>query len=654
MYKAIAKCFIIGVVLFSATSLMAKQYTAEDFFKNPKYVQMSVSPNGKYLAALAPLVDENKRRNIAIIDLDDRSKSKFITALDDQNVAGYTWATDDRIVFFVDIDGQEAPVMYSVSRDGGKIKTLIDPFGKDESRAAGGLPAPGILDLLKDDKKHILVSFDKRKIGEPDVYRVNIKTGSMKMVQRNPGKVAGWITDHNGRVIAGMKQDSLMNSVIYRGEGEEEFRELASFRYDAPEAFTPIAVGYDNKTMYVRSNKDHDTAAIYTYNPDTGEFSDVLFHNEEVDAGGMMMSDKHKKVLAYTYLADKPYWVGVDEEFTAFLKQMEDTFPDKQVNISSQDDDENLLVITVSSDTDPGEYYLFDRSAGKLEFLAKRMEWINPDDMSPMKPIKYDSRDGLTIHGYLTVPKSTDGKNLPMIINPHGGPWARDTWGFNPEHQFFAQNGYAVMQMNFRGSTGYGMKHLQAGNREWGRKMQHDITDGVKWAIEQGIADPDRICIYGASYGGYATMAGMTFTPELYKCGVNYVGVTDIALLFKTLPKRWKLQRDQMTTQVGSPDDDEELLAERSPVNHVENIQAPVFIVHGRKDPRVNIEHANKLRKAMEKHDKDYQWMVKNDEGHGFNKEENRVELYTEMIKFFGKYIGDTNTGSGFAGESAP
>jgi dipeptidyl aminopeptidase/acylaminoacyl peptidase len=299
------------------------------------------------------------------------------------------------------------------------------------------------------------------------------------------------------------------------------------------------------------------------------------------------------------------------------------------------------MVISVSSDVNPGGYFLFSRDKGSLEPLVDRMPWIDAGDMAQLKPIKYTSRDGLTIHGYLTLPKDSEGKNLPLIINPHGGPWARDTWGFNPEHQFFAARGYAVLQMNFRGSTGYGRKHLEASYKKWGREMQNDISDAVAWAVEEGIANEERVCIYGGSYGGYATMAGMTFTPDLYKCGVNYVGVTDVELLFKTMPKRWNLGAETMKAQVGDPETEKEFLAEISPLNHVDQIKAPIFIVHGRKDPRVNIEHATQLKKEMDKHKKAYEWMVKNNEGHGFRKEENRIELYTAMGEFFDKYIGE-------------
>ncbi|MEM9302909.1 MAG: S9 family peptidase [Pseudomonadota bacterium] len=632
--KGLVACLLLVV----STAVLAKP-TVEDLFKNAAYTSVTVSPNGKYLAAIAPA---NDRRNIAIIDLEDRSKSKFITGLEDQDVAGYTWVTNDRILFGIDADGAEAVAMYAVDRKGGRIKTLIDPFADIDGVPTSGMPTPGILDTLEDDERHILVSYDKRRVGSPDVYKVNIKNGGMKMVERNPGTVSGWITDHDGKIRGAVAQDKLMVETWYRDTEEDEWTVVDRYNWDDPNGISPLFFDYDNEHWFVGSNQGENTSGIYRYNPKTKELGDLIFRHEEVDAGGLMMSEKYEKVLAATYYTSKPQWVGIDEEFTAMMTGLENAFPDKVVSIASRDKAENLMVISTSSDTDPGGYFLFNREKAALEPLVDRMPWIDPSQMTEMKAISYTARDGMKIHGYLTLPKGSDGKDLPLIVNPHGGPWARDFWGFNQEHQFFASRGYAVLQMNFRGSTGYGREHLEAGYKQWGRTMQDDISDGVKWAVEEGIANEDRVCIYGASYGGYATMAGMTFTPELYKCGVNYVGVTDVALLFETMPKRWNLAAEQMKMQVGDPDTEEEFLEAISPVNHVENIQAPIFIVHGRKDPRVSMKHADRLRDEMEKHNKPYEWLVKNNEGHGFSKQENRIELYTKMEQFFEKHIGSS------------
>ncbi len=629
--------WFVALTMVSA-SVMAKNYSVEDFFKNPQYSSMSVSPDGKYMAALAPA---KGRRNLAIIDLKDRSKSRFITALEDQDVAAYTWVSDDRIIFGVDADGVEAIAMYAVDRKGGRITTLINPL-ESNSAGPGGIPSPTLLDRLEDDQKHVLVSYDSRRVGVPDVYRMNVRNGGMKMIERNPGTVVGWVTDHDGKVRGALAQDKLFTEAWYRKTEDAEWEVVARFAWDDRNAFSPLGFDYDNQTWFVSSQKDHDTAAIYRFDPETKKYGEMIFHNPTVDAGGLIFSDVQEKAVAATYFDSRPRWQGLDDDYTKMRQSLDSAFPDLVVSLTSANKDEDLFIVSTSSDVDPGSYYLYDRKTQKLEFLAEPMAWIEPEDMAPMQPITYTSRDGLTIHGYLTLPTSGENKNLPLIINPHGGPWARDFWGFNNEHQFLANRGYAVLQMNFRGSTGYGRDFLEASYKQWGRTMQNDITDAVSWAIEQGYADEDRICIYGASYGGYATMAGVTTTPDLYKCGVNYVGVVDIGLLFETMPKAWNLGSEQMKQQIGDPETDAELLAEASPINHVDKITAPLFIVHGRRDPRVKYEHATRLRKEMEQHNKPYEWMVKDNEGHGFRKEENRIELYTAMEKFFDKHIGDT------------
>ncbi|MFK7954960.1 MAG: prolyl oligopeptidase family serine peptidase [Lysobacterales bacterium] len=636
-FSRLAFCLLALMLL--GTPAIAKNYSVEDFFKNPQYSQMTVSPNGKYMAAIAPA---NGRRNLAIIDLKDRSKSRFITALDDQDVAGYTWVSDDRIIFAIDADGIEAIAMYAVDRKGGRITTLINPL-ESNSAGPGGIPSPTLLDTLDDDKKHVLVSYDSRRVGVPDVYRMNVRNGGMKMIERNPGTVTGWVTDHDGKIRGAFAQDKLFTEAWYRKTEDDEWEAIARFSWDDRNAFQPLGFDYDNKTWFVSSQKDHDTAAIYKFNPETQEYGEMIFHNDTVDAGGLIFSDAHEKVVAATYYDSQPRWHGLDEDYTQMRKALEASFPDLVVTLASANKDEDLFIVATTSDVDPGSFYLYDRKSQKLEFLAEPRSWIEPEDMAPLKPITYTTRDGMTIHGYLTLPTNGNTKDLPLIVNPHGGPWARDFWGFNSEHQFLANRGYAVLQMNFRGSTGYGRTHLEASYKQWGRKMQDDITDAVSWAIDEGYADEDRICIYGGSYGGYATMAGVTTTPDLYKCGVNYVGVVDIALLFDTMPKAWNLGKEQMKQQVGDPVADAEMLAEASPINHVDKIKAPIFIVHGRKDPRVKYEHATRLRKEMEEHNKPYEWMVKDNEGHGFAKEENRIELYTAMEKFFDKHIGETS-----------
>ena len=296
-------------------------------------------------------------------------------------------------------------------------------------------------------------------------------------------------------------------------------------------------------------------------------------------------------------------------------------------------------MIRTYSDRSLGSYYLFDQNKMQIEKIADFSPWINEEEMAPMQPIKYQSRDGLTINGYLTLPLGKEAKNLPVIINPHGGPWVRDTWGYNPEIQLMANNGYAVLQMNYRGSTGYGRDFWEKSFKQWGRTMQDDITDGVQWLIDEGIADPKRVAIYGGSYGGYATLAGVTFTPDLYACAIDYVGVSNLFTFMTTIPPYWAPFLKMMYEMVGHPEKDKEQMAAASPVYHIDKIKAPLFVIQGANDPRVNIDESDQIVKALRAQGVDVLYMVKYDEGHGFHNEENRFEVYKAMLGFLNKYL---------------
>ena len=300
---------------------------------------------------------------------------------------------------------------------------------------------------------------------------------------------------------------------------------------------------------------------------------------------------------------------------------------------------EDKYLARTYSDRSMGAYYYYDTTTGQLEKIVEVSPWLDEADMSPMKPIQYTSRDGLTIHGYLTLPKGSDSHRLPVVVNPHGGPWVRDSWGYNPEVQLLASHGYAVLQVNYRGSTGYGRAFWQKGFKQWGRAMQDDITDGVRWLVAEGIADPARIAIYGASYGGYATLAGITFTPELYACAIDYVGVSNLFTFMETIPPYWKPYLEMLYEMVGHPQQDEELLRASSPVFHIDKIQAPLFVVQGANDPRVNIDESDQIVRSLRSRGIDVPYLVKYNEGHGFANEENRFEFYKAMLGFLEKHL---------------
>lgn len=620
-----------------------KQIPVKDFFKNPGYSQLQLSPDGKYLAALIDVLD---RRNLMVMETADLSKFEVLTGFKKQDIASFFWANNKRLVFTMDTsNGMEALSIFTVER-GEKKPKIVKLLGAEPTTR--GVVTASIVSTLPDDPEHIIVSYNRRYIKAPDLYKVAVdskwngrkkRNHSMKLIAENPGNVEGWIVDHDGDVRGAISVDELTGKFLYKDKGAKEFTTLATYNiFD--EHIIPLGFAFDNQKMYVGSNIGRDRFAIFEYDPQSAKLGKMIFEHDEVDVTGLMMSRHKKKIIGVAYNADYPERVYFDAKEKQFNDSLVKIFKGKKVNIVSQTDDEKIKVIIAHDDNDPGSYFLYDGVKNKLSFLAKVMDWIDPNQLSKMKPFRFKSRDGLTMRGYLTVPKGSDGKNLPLIINPHGGPFGvRDSWGYNPEVQFLANRGYAVAQVNFRGSGGYGREFEQAGyGGKWGAEMQHDITDTVKYLVDQGIANPDRVCIYGASYGGYATMAGLTFTPELYKCGINNVGVTDVGLLFDTLPKHWENGRKALEHRVGDPKD-AKLMERMSPLAHVKNIKAPVFIIHGRRDIRVKMKHADLLKAELDELGKPYEWLVKNKEGHGFRKVENKVEMYEKVEKFLKQHL---------------
>lgn len=638
MRKFIQGGVIAITLLFASTVFAAEQVPVEDFFKRSPFTSFQLSPDGKYLAAISPI---NERRNIAVIDLETR-QARAITGMQDRDIIGFSWANNDRILFYIDNDGNESFGIFAVNKDGTKTRVLIEPAETQIEKGSFIVRTASVINRLKHDDDHVLVSTPRLKgrMVIQDVKMMNINSGRLKTVELNPGNVAGWITNEKGDVTGKFVFEDGMRKVYHRRNADDEWNMLVTFE-EAKGGFTPAWISDDGTRMYVRSNvgsdgTERDKAAIYKYDLETNTIGELVFEHPEVDVGGIWASDVKDEPVAVTFNDERPGRFFVDEEWEEIISNIEAAFPDKQVSPSSITEDEMKMVVTVWDAKNPASYYLFDRETNGMEELAMAYDWLNPENLGDMRAVKIEARDGLMLPAFLTLPPGSEGKNLPMVVNPHGGPRARDFWGFNPEVQLMANRGYAVLQVNFRGSTGYGNAFDRAGWGKWGAEMQNDITDSVQWAIDEGIADPDRICIYGGSYGGYAAMAGITFTPDLYQCGINYVGVTDINLLFETMPASWKLARAEMKRTIGDHDDKEERqsMAERSPINHVDKIRVPLLMGYGRQDPRVVLDHALNLEKELKRHEVDYELIIKDKEGHGFRKFENQVEWYTKLIEF--------------------
>jgi dipeptidyl aminopeptidase/acylaminoacyl peptidase len=618
------KLFVVVGLLAPALAFAqaARQIPLRDFFKNPEQTGHQISEDGKYLSWVAPY---ERRLNVFVRPVSGGTPVR-VTSETARDIAGYFWK-GDRIVFAKDFGGDENFHIVSVDLKGGDLKDLTPG---EKLRA-------NIIDVLRDDPDHLILAHNRRDAKVFDVFRVNVKTGEERLIAQNPGNITGWETDHAGKLRAATTTDGVNNTLLYRDREEDPFKPILKTSFK--ETLNPAFFTFDNRRMYVRSNRGRDKTAIFVFDPQTAKEGEMLFEHPEVDVTGISYSRKRKVLTTITYTTWKVQRHFLDKETEAIYRDLEAKLPGYEVSISSANRDEDKFIVATSGDKTRGQRYLYDKATKKLELLADVSPWLSASELADMKPVKYKARDGLEINGYLTLPKGVAPRNLPVVVNVHGGPWARDRWGFNSEVQFLANRGYAVFQPNFRGSTGYGRKFWEASFKQWGRAMQDDITDGVQWLIKEGIADPKRVAIYGGSYGGYAVLSGITTTPDLYAAAVDYVGVANLLTFMKTIPPYWKPYLEMFQEMVGDMEKDKAMLEAASPVNHADKIKTPLLIAQGAKDPRVNKAESDQMVEALKKRGVEVQYIVKDNEGHGFHNEENRFEFYEAMEKFLGQHL---------------
>ena len=604
-----------------------KEIPLEDFFRNPEMSSFQLSPNGEYISYMKPWEDGNRMMNVYVRKINSDEEIR-LTSASKRSLYGYGWLNDERIAYVQDQGGDENIHIYAVDIDG-KNDIDLTPFENIQAR---------ITDDLEDDPNYILVSINKRNERIHDVYRLNVNTGEMEMIAENPGNISGWMTDNSGKLRIATTSDGVNSSLLYRDKESDEFRTILTTNFK--ESVSPLYFTFDDQELYVSSNRGRDKSAIYKFDLNEAKEYELIFEHDQVDVYGLMRSKKRKKITGVSYTTDKRQTHFFDDWRENLQMKLETKLKGVEVAISDLSKDESKAIIITYSDRSRGTYYFYDIEKDNLKKLADLSPWLKEEDMAFMKPISYKSRDGLIIPGYLTLPLNyKEGNKIPVVVNPHGGPWARDNWGFDSQVQFLANRGYAVLQMNFRGSVGYGREFWEKSFKQWGKTMQDDITDGVNWLIEEGIADPDRIGIYGASYGGYATLAGLAFTPDLYACGVDYVGVSNIFTLLETLPPYWELGRQMMYEMIGNPETEQELLREASPLFHIDNIKAPLFVAQGANDPRVKQAESDQIVEALKLKGIDVPYMLKEDEGHGFYNESNQFDFYREMIGFLDKHL---------------
>ena len=611
----------------------------KDFFGPPNLLAPELSPDGTKIAFLTPV---EKRMALALFDI-KTAEARVILRPTDESIADFFWKGNDHLVFYADVGGNESMFIGSTDLSGRRIERIAESQ-KWEDRTIG--TTARILDRLRFDPDHIMLEGAILPNGDNayavsasrDLLKVNITTGEKASIYRFGDTEENAILDNTGRVRL---REQIVDGVItweLRGSTGAAFHRVEQFPMNGyEEDWEPLAFAADNETLYVISRQEYDRGALYAYNTRTEKLGPAIFIPPEGEITRPYLSYDRSKLLGVGYEGDKPHVRWLDPAEAEVRSKLDRSFPGMIVDLISWSTDDHIELLWVRSDRDPGTYYIFDRKAGRLAPF-RRIRNLDPNRLRPMQPVAFKARDGLELHGYLTLPAGAEGKRVPLIIHPHGGPYGiRDSWGYDREVQFLASRGYAVLQVNYRGSGGYGRKFLDKGRYQWGRAMQDDLTDAVHWAIDQGIADPARVAIYGASYGGYAALAGVTLTPDLYCCAVNYVGAADLTITFAP-DSAYHHEFNYQKAWVGP---DKAYLEATSPLLLVDRIRVPTLHAYGDNDPRVKIRHWHRLEAQLKKYHKTYFSIEEGHQGHGFRNIESSENFYEAMEEFLAKYLAE-------------
>jgi len=629
----------LGAVAPTARAQQPPLIDRELFFGDPQISGAQISPDGRFISFRRPyksVINIWVKRTSEPFDA-----AKPVTADTTRPVSGYFWSQDSRYVLYVqDKGGNENYHIYAVDPSAAAEPATGVPPARDLT-PYGAIQAR-ITAVPRRTPNTIVVSLNDRDPQYHDVYRLDITTGQRTLAFENKETVAGFFTDEDGNLKLAVRVQPDGGTQILRVDGT-----ALTPVYDCSNEETcgPVRMHKDGRRVYMITNKGAgvDLSRLVLFDPQTQGVEVVESDPEQqVDFGGAVFSDVTGDLLATAYVGDRLRIYPKARDFARDLENIRRQLPDGELGIGAQTADEKLWIVSVSRDVDPGSAYLYSRVTGTATLLYRSRPDLPSNALAFEKPVRFAARDGRSIPAYLTLPKGVPATNLPTVIMPHGGPWARDQWGYDSYAQFLANRGYAVLQPNFRGSTGYGKKFLNAGNKQWGTgAMQHDISDGVQYLIREGIADRGRVGIFGGSYGGYATLAGLAFTPDLYAAGVSYVGPSNLITLLNSIPPYWAPVRKIFNVRLGNPDDsvDVEHLKEMSPLNSADKIRAPLLVIQGANDPRVNKAESEQIVVSLRDRGQPVEYLLAPDEGHGFVGRENRLAVAVAMEKFFAVHL---------------
>lgn len=633
--------FCLIFVLTTFLTISAQQPALIDrelFFGNPEISGSQISPDGKFISFIKPL---NGVRNIFVKGINDPfTAARALTNEAKRPVGGYFWSQDGKFILFVkDNDGDENFNVYAVN----PAEATADKIPAARNLTEGKKVRAFIQGVPRSEPDAIYVGLNDREAAWHDLYKVSISTGQKTLILKNTDRLQGYVFDTADKLRLATRAAQNGDTEIMRVEADGKFTKIYDCNWR--EACVPMRFHKDNKRVYMRTNKgERDLLQLVLFDPATLK-EELVEQDPEarVDLSGALFSDATNDLVVTTYEDDKPRLYFKDKSFEKDYNDIKKKLGGtREINFQSNTKDEQKWIVVSYSDIDPGTVWLYDRKSKNLSTLYVIREKIPRDAMSEMKAIRYKSSDGMEIPAYLTLPKGLEAKNLPLVVFPHGGPWGRDSWGFSGYAQLLANRGYAVLQPNFRASTGYGKKFLNAGNKQWGELMQDDITWGVKHLVSQGIVDAKKVGIMGGSYGGYATLAGVTFTPDVYAAAVAIVAPSNLNTLLGSLPPYWEAGRKLFYERMGDPTTAEgkAQLDRQSPLNHVAKIKTPLMIVQGANDPRVKKAEADQIVVALRERNYPVEYLLAPDEGHGFQRPVNNMAMIMSVEKFLAKHLG--------------